>query len=284
MNSNEPALWRDALPHPAADGHKYDRGHALVVSGGVASTGAARLAAGAALRIGAGLVTVASPSSALLVNAAQLTAVMVRAVDGAAGVATLLEDERFNAVVAGPGMGHGGMGHGGTRDTATRDTVLAILHSGAAAVLDADALTAFAGEPDALFAAIRGRNAATVLTPHDGEFGRLFAIHGPHAEGAQKAAGRSGAVVVRKGPRTAVAAPHGRAVVNRHASPYLATAGAGDVLAGMVGGLLAQGMDAFEAAAAAVWMHGDAARRFGPGLVAEDLEGLLPAVLRDLPG
>ena len=278
METNEPHLWRERLPRPTADGHKYDRGHALVVSGGMASTGAARLAAGAALRIGAGLVSVASPRSALMVNATQLTAVMVRPADGAEGVAALLEDARINAVVAGPGMGHEG----------TRETVLAILASHATAVLDADALTAFADEPDALFTAIRAREAArargaaTILTPHDGEFARLFAAEGAHHEAAARAAEVSGAVVVRKGPRTAIAGPDGGLVVNGHASPHLATAGAGDVLAGMIGGLVAQGMKAFDAACAAVWMHGDAARRHGPGLVAEDLDGLLPAVLRDL--
>ena len=269
MDTNRPELWQARLPRPAEAGHKYDRGHALVVSGGVAATGAARLAAGAALRIGAGLVTVASPPAALLVNAAQLTAVMVRTADGAGGVARLLEDDRLNAVVAGPGMGRDG----------TADTVLAILRSQAAAVLDADALTAFADEPGALFEAIGARDAAAVLTPHDGEFARLFQADGEPAADTARAAARSGAVVVRKGPRTLVAAPDGRLVANEHASPHLATAGTGDVLAGMIGGLLAQGMDGFDAACAAVWMHGEAARRHGPGLISEDLGGSLPEVL-----
>ena len=274
MDTNRPELWQARLPRPAEAGHKYDRGHARVVSGGVAATGAPRLAAGAALRIGAGLVTVASPPAALLVNAAQLTAVMVRTADGAGGVARLLEDDRLNAVVAGPGMGRDG----------TADTVLAILRSQAAAVLEADALTAFADEPGALFEAIGARDAAAVLTPHDGEFARLFDPKGRNVDGereadAARAAARSGAVVVRKGPRTLIAAPDGRLVANEHASPHLATAGTGDVLAGMIGGLLAQGMDGFDAACAAVWMHGEAARRHGPGLISEDLAGSLPEVL-----
>ena len=261
-----------SLPSPADAGHKYDRGHAAVVSGGPSSTGAARLAAAAALRIGAGLVTVASPGGAMLVNAAQLTAVMVRRADDGEALGELLGDGRVTAAVIGMGLGLGDL-------EAARAKVRAVLSSGTAAVLDADALTAFAHEPGALFAAIRG---PAVLTPHEGEFGRLFDVKGSREERAARAAKMSGAIVVLKGERTVIAAPDGRVHVNDHASPWLATAGSGDVLGGMIGGLLAQGMAPFEAARAAVWMHGDAGRRFGPGLIAEDLPDLLPAVLREL--
>jgi NAD(P)H-hydrate epimerase len=227
------------------------------------------------LRIGAGLVTIASPRDALLVNAAQSTAIMVRQADGAAELAALLADARKNAVLLGPGAG---VGEG------LRALVLAALASATAVVLDADALTSFAGDADTLFSAIKSRAAPVVLTPHDGEFARLF---GPLGEGskldlARAAAKRSGAILVLKGADTVVAAPGGRASINATTSPWLATAGTGDVLAGMVAGLLAQRMAAFEAACAAVWMHGAAARALGPGLIAEDLPEMLPEVLADL--
>ena len=282
MPPNEPRVMSEAhakppwlsLPVPAEDGHKYDRGHAVVVSGGPWSTGAARLAATAALRAGAGLVTLASPGAAMMVNASHLTAVMLARADDAAALAALLGERRIGAVTLGMGLG--------LRDPqATRAKVLAALGSGCAVVADADALTAFADDPAALFAAIAG---PSVLTPHEGEFARLF---GPiedaeREEAARGAASESGAVVVLKGPRTVVAASDGRCHINDHASPWLATAGSGDVLAGIVLGLLVQGMEPFEAARAAVWLHGDAGRRGGPGLVAEDLPGLLPPVLRDV--
>jgi hydroxyethylthiazole kinase-like uncharacterized protein yjeF len=273
--ANDPALW---LPHfrwPTPEGHKYARGHAVVVSGPRYSTGAARLAARGALRIGAGLVTVASPRDAIEVNAAQLTAIMVREADGARGLKSILADERKNAVLIGPGAGVG---------ENTKDMVLAALVSKAAVVLDADALTVFADDPAVLFAAIRAHAAPVVLTPHDGEFARLFNdIHGiSKVERTREAAARSGAIVLLKGADTVVAAPDGRASINAMTSPWLATAGTGDVLAGMVLGLLAQAMPAFEATSAAVWMHGAAACAHGPGLIAEDLPDMLPSVLRDL--
>jgi ADP-dependent NAD(P)H-hydrate dehydratase / NAD(P)H-hydrate epimerase len=273
--ANEPPLWLARFPWPQAQGHKYARGHAVVVSGGISSTGAARLGARSALRAGAGLVTLASPRDALAVNAAQLTAIMVRPVDDAAELAALLADTRKNAVMMGPGAGVG---------EHLRGLVRAALASGAALVLDADALTAFAEDADALFAAIKARGAPVVLTPHEGEFARLF---GPPGEGskldrARAAAKRSGAVLLLKGSDTVVASPDGRASINATTSPWLATAGSGDVLAGMVVGLLAARMDPFDAASAAVWMHGAAARAFGPGLIAEDLPEMLPEVLRDL--
>ena len=273
--ANEPALWRAAFPWPQDEGHKYARGHAVVVSGPVYSTGAARLAARGALRVGAGLVTLASPRDALQVNAAQLTAIMVREADDARGLKSLLADQHKNAVLIGPGVGAG---------ERTREMVLAALGSNAAVVLDADALTTFAGDPSALFAAIASRDAPVVLTPHDGEFARLFGDVAslPKLERARKAASRSGAIVALKGADTVVAAPDGAASINATTSPWLATAGTGDVLAGMILGLLAQGMPGFEAANAAVWLHGVAARDFGPGLIAEDVPEMLPKVLRGL--
>jgi len=273
--ADEPALWLAQFPWPKVEGHKYARGHAVVVSGPAYSTGAARLAAMGALRAGAGLVTVASPKDAVIVNASHLTAIMVRETDGASGLASLLADERKNAVLIGPGIGVGDH---------TKALVLAALASKAAVVLDADALTSFAQDREALFAAIAGRNAPVAMTPHEGEFARLF---GPVGEGeklgaARAAAARSGAIVLLKGPDTVVAAPDARAAINATASPWLATAGTGDTLAGMVLGLLAQRMEPFAAVSAAVWMHGRAAQLFGPGLISEDLAPMLPAVLREL--
>jgi len=266
---NTPALWR--YPHPKAASHKYDRGHAVAVSGGATATGAARLAARGALRVGAGLVTVASPPGALAVNAAHLTAIMLKPFEGAAGLADMLADKRLNAVVIGPGLGVGGE---------TRALVDVALKSGAAVVLDADALTSYRDDPEALFNRLHDR---CVLTPHAGEFERLFP--GLLEEAADKvaavraAAARAGAVVLLKGGDTVIAAPSGKAVINANAPPNLATAGAGDVLAGFIAGLLAQGLGAFDAAACGAWLHGAAAERFGPGLIAEDLPEILPEVL-----
>jgi NAD(P)H-hydrate epimerase len=228
-----------------------------------------------ALRIGAGLVTVASPKDAVNVNAAQLTAIMVRETDDAGALAAMLKDERKNAVLIGPGFGVG---------ERTQGFVRAALASKASLVLDADAITSFAAERDTLFAVIKSRTAPVALTPHEGEFVRLFGElgEGSKLDRARAAAQRSGAIVLLKGSDTVVAAPDGRASINATSSPWLATAGTGDVLAGMVLGLLAQRMDAFAATSAAVWMHGRAAQSFGPGPIAEDLPGLLPEVLREL--
>lgn len=274
---NAPPLWAGTLRFPGLADHKYSRGHALVVSGPMSRTGAARLAAGAALRAGAGLVTLASPPGALAVNAAHLTAVMLRRMEDAAALAAILADPRFTAVALGPGLGTEGP---------QRDLVLAALASGAAAVLDADALTAFAPDPEALFAATRGRDTPVILTPHGGEFARLFPdlAERPKPERARAAAARSGAVMVLKGADTVVAAPDGRLAINAEAPPWLATAGSGDVLTGIAAGLLAQGMPGFEAAAAAVWMHGAAGHHAGPGLTAEDLAPALRPVIAGLHG
>jgi ADP-dependent NAD(P)H-hydrate dehydratase / NAD(P)H-hydrate epimerase len=271
---NRPPLWRAALRPPRPGGHKYDRGHALVVSGPATATGAARLAAASALRAGAGLVTVASPPAALAVNAAHLTAVMLRRMDGAAGLAAILADPRYTAVAIGPGTG---VGEG------TRDLVAACLQSGAAAVLDADALTSFADDPEELWQMTRGRAAPTLLTPHEGEFARIFP-DGKDPTGklerARHAAERAGTLVLLKGADTVVAAPDGKAAISDHGTPWLASAGTGDVLAGIATGLLAQRMPAFEAAAAAVWLHAEAGRRAGPGLISEDLPGYLQEAMR----
>jgi ADP-dependent NAD(P)H-hydrate dehydratase / NAD(P)H-hydrate epimerase len=274
---NAPDLWSAALRWPAWEAHKYRRGHALVVSGGMARTGAARLAAGAALRAGAGLVTLASPGGALAVNAAHLTAVMLRRCDGAEALAALLGDPRFTSVALGPGLGTG---------DAERAMVAAAVASPAAAVLDADALTAFADGPETLFEALAARDAPAVLTPHDGEFARLFPDlgpeTGPRTDRARAAAARAHAVVVLKGPDTVIAAPDGRLAINANAPPWLATAGSGDVLAGIITGLAAQGVPGWQAACAGVWMHGAAGTEAGPGLTAEDLAPALRPVIARL--
>ena len=275
--ANGPGLWGRHFPIPQPDGHKYARGHAVVVSGGISFTGAARLAARGALRAGAGLVTLASPRDALAVNAAASLAVMVRAVDGAEELRGLLTDKRLNAVVLGPGLGVG---------AATRDLVLAALDGGRAAVLDADALTSFEADPAALFAKTAQR--PVVLTPHQGEFARLFKSIMQGAENESKvgqaraAARASGAAVLLKGADTVIAAPDGRVAICENAPAWLATAGSGDVLAGMIAGLLAQGMTAFEAACAGAWLHGEAGNEAGPGLISEDLPEALPQVYRRL--
>ena len=294
--ANGPALWRAAFPSPEAEAHKYVRGHAVVVSGGPEATGAARLGARAALRAGAGLVTLIGSPAATAINAVHSTAVMVRAVSGTNGIADFLVDARRNAVLIGPGAG---------ADETTQRNVLAVLSSQAGVVLDADALTAFAdadpnrpaspglgfvphasrdpATPVSLFAAIAARAAPVVLTPHEGEFRRLFAdVAGDKLARTRAAARLSGAVVVLKGPDTVIACPDGRAAINANAPPWLATAGSGDVLAGLITGLIAQGMPAYDAACAGVWLHGETAQQFGRGLIAEDLPEALPAVLQDL--
>ncbi len=275
---NTPRQWLEALPLLNGDAHKYSRGHAVVVTGPQASTGAARLGARASLRVGAGLVSVASPLDAVAVNAAQLTAIMVKPFDTPADFARLLDDGRINAVLVGPG---GGVG------VNMRALVRVALASGAAVVLDADALTSFERLEDELREAIAEiPDRPVVITPHQGEFGRLMGSHVDEAAAKQEqavaAAAFLNAVVVLKGADTVVADGAGTALINTNAPASLATAGSGDVLAGLIAGLLAQHMAPLDAAAAAVWMHGDAAARFGPGLIAEDLPELIPHVLDDL--
>ena len=280
LSVNDPASWGPRFPVPKADGHKYTRGHAVVLSGDLPTTGAARLAARAALRAGAGLVTIASPTGALAVNAAASLAVMVREAQGADGFSALLADPRINAVVLGPGGGVGDEMRAKVRVAATGNRAI---------ILDADALTSFGENPKELFTILANQRLSTaILTPHEGEFYRLFSILRVYSSVNQKlekalaASHETGSVVVLKGADTVVAGPDGRASIANNAPPYLATAGSGDVLAGFIGGLRAQGMPAFEAACAAVWLHGEAANVVGPGLIAEDLSEALPLVLRRL--
>jgi NAD(P)H-hydrate epimerase len=268
---NDPGLWISHLPRPRDDGNKYTRGHALIV-GGYPMTGASRMAARAAARVGAGLTTIAVPEIAMSIYGAALTSIMVHPLASPEELDGLLSDRRFSALLIGPGAGTG---------ETTRGRVRAMLATGRPTLLDADALTAFQDDPVSLDRVIVG---PCVLTPHDGEFRRLFDPSGDKLTRTRTAARRSGAVIVLKGSDTVIAAPDGRAIVNANAPPTLATAGAGDVLSGIVLGLLAQGMDVFLAAAAAVWLHSAAANEFGPGLIAEDLPELLPSVFRHLYG
>ena len=267
-----PDLWFDAFPVPQPAGNKYDRGHAVVLGGPLASTGAAKIAARNALRIGAGLVSIACDAEALSAYAIELEAVMTKPVADVRAFNTLIADPRVTAVLLGPGAG---------LTSRTRDYVLATLTHKKPAVLDADVFTVFARHPTDLFSAI---HTPTVLTPHEGEFARLFdsIVDMTHDRATQAlaAAKLSKAVIVLKGSQTVVAAPDGRYAVNPEASPYLATAGSGDALAGMVTGLLAQSMPAYEAACAAVWLHAEVAKQFGAGLIAEDIADGLPTVLK----
>lgn len=270
VKTNDPSLWQDAIPWPGAQTHKHTRGRLGVVCGGPLRTGAARLSARAGLRVGAGLVRLLCPPDAALVVAGAVEAIMVDAFETPDGLAALTGP--MQSVVIGPAAG---------LDEATVANLKAIAGRDAALVVDADALTIFAGRADHLFALLSDRD---VITPHEGEFERLFPDLLKHGRepAATQAAVISGAVVVLKGSQTVIAAPDGRVVVQPPASPWLATAGSGDVLAGMIGGWLAQGMSAFDASCAAVWMHADAAARFGPGLIAEDLPEQIPHVLRSL--
>ena len=266
---NDPCLWIGNFPRPQDGGNKYSRGHALI-SGGYPMTGAARMSARAAARAGAGLTTIAVSPVALPVYAAALVSIMVQPLAVPEDFECLLDDSHYKAFLIGPGAGTG---------EETRTRVLAMLATGRPTVLDADALTTFADDPPTLDQAITG---PCVLTPHDGEFHRLFDPSGDKLTRTRVAAHRSGAIIILKGSDTVITSPDGRSVINSNAPPTLATAGAGDVLSGIVLGLLAQGMEPFLAASAAVWLHGAAATEFGPGLIAEDLPDLLPIVFRRL--
>ncbi len=272
LYENGPELWLGKFPWPKTAGHKHSRGRLIVVSGEAWKTGAARLAARAGLRIGAGLVTVLSPPEALAVNAAHLEAVMLAPFETDQDLAEAAEEAE--AAVIGPAAGV---------NDETLANVLALARTGAALVIDADALTVFRDDPEELFSVL---DRDDVLTPHPGEFERVFPglLKGAlnKVEAAREAARRAGAVVLVKGADTVIAAPDGRAAVNLNGVPWLATAGSGDTLAGFIGGLLAQGMESFEAACAGAWIHAEAGAAFGPGLIAEDLPGLAPRVLADL--
>jgi NAD(P)H-hydrate epimerase len=271
-----PELWRGAWTGPGADSHKFTRGHAVVTCGGPWATGAARLCARGALRIGAGVATLAAGREAAPIAAAHLTAIMLSLCEGPDDLTAILADPRVTACALGPG---GGVGE------RTRSLVLAALEARAALVLDADALTSFAQGPGELFARIAGREAPVALTPHEGEFKRLFGdLGGSKLERARKAATRSGATVILKGADTVIAGPDGRAAILDFDAPYLATAGSGDVLAGFVTGLLAQGVPVFSACAAAVWTHASLGARLGPGMIAEDLPDAAPVLLAELFG
>jgi hydroxyethylthiazole kinase-like uncharacterized protein yjeF len=267
-----PDLWLDRFPWPAIDAHKHARGRLGVVSGGLSHTGAARMAARAGLRAGAGLVKLFCPMDAVALNAAGLEAVMLQGFsdDQALGEAAAAMD----AAVIGPAAGV---------DEATAANLFALAKTGAALVVDADALTVFRADPTELFAVL---DRDDVLTPHVGEFERVFpgllAESPDRIAAVRAAAAKAETVVLLKGPDTVVAAPDGRASINATTSRWLATAGSGDVLAGIIGGLIAQGMGSFEAASAGVWLHGAASLHAGPGLIAEDLPELLPRVLREL--
>ena len=267
---NGPDLWLDRWPWPDLDAHKHNRGHLVVGGGGIESSGAARLAAAAGLRIGAGLVTCAMPRSALIAYAAHQTAVMNHALARIDDFARLMAQERVCAAVLGPGAGTGCW---------TRGLVATVLATGKPVVLDADALTAFRESRSTLMGKLHHR---CVLTPHEGEFRRLFERTGDRLRDVGTAAREAGCVVLLKGPDTVIADHEGRFVVNANGTPFLATAGSGDILAGSIGGLLAQGAAPFDAAAMGCWLHAEAGSRSGPGLVAEDLPELMVPVLHEL--
>ncbi len=266
---NSPQLWKSALPQIDEGDNKYSRGHA-VIFGGFPLTGASRMAAKAAARMGAGLTTIAVSDNALPIYAAALESVMVKSVSATHDREQLISDERVTAYLIGPGAGV---------NTETRQLVLQLLATRRPLVIDADAISVFQHEPKTLFDAIQG---PCVLTPHEGEFSRIFEISGSREHRANTAAEMAHATVVLKGAKTLIAAPNNPLIINENAPRTLATAGTGDVLAGMILGLIAQKMNPRLASAAAVWMHGMAATSFGMGLIAEDLPDLIPSVWKAL--
>ncbi|MEP3245828.1 MAG: NAD(P)H-hydrate dehydratase [Sneathiella sp.] len=273
LGENDTGLWESDLPGFSLTGHKYDRGHAAVQGGGVSSTGAARIAARCALRAGAGAVTILTRPSALMIYSTAMEAVMVRSVADKSQLSDWLGEKRIGSVLVGPG-------NGVTEET--RDFVDATISSQATVVLDADALTVYQEDPEQLFSKIaEKKEGAVILTPHEAEFARLFNCKGSNLERCRSAARQSGAIVLLKGATTVIAEPNGKAVISCHAPPWLATAGSGDALAGLITGLIAGSrVSPFFMTAAAVWMHGEAAWQFGPGLIAEDIERQIPAVLQ----
>ncbi|KRE12913.1 hypothetical protein ASE66_20755 [Bosea sp. Root483D1] len=277
---NSPALWRTRLPDHAAGVHKYTRGAVAVAAGGLSGVGAPRLGARAALRIGAGLATIICRPEALAAHAGRgPDALMQAAAADAPAFETALSARKLDALLIGPALG---------LDAEARSWVAVALHSAAPCVLDADALSHIGAQRPGFTDLLRQRTGPAVLTPHEGEFKRLFAEAAGFEPGrgklerARQAARQTGAVVVLKGPDTVIAAPDGRAAINDTGSPAMATAGSGDVLGGIVAGLLAQKMPAFEAACAAVWFHGRAGEEIGMGLIADDLPEALPRLLADL--
>ena len=266
---NSPALWSANFPWPALDDHKYSRGHVLSV-GGVQMTGAARLVARGARRIGAGMVTIGASSAASLIYLSSDPGNLFVPLESGGDLEKALNEKRRNAIVVGPGNGV---------SEQTRIMVKTALRSGKATVLDADSLSAFEDDPADLFGWIKG---PIVLTPHEGEFSRIFDDSGDRLTNCRAAAELSGAVILLKGADTVIAAPDGRTVINGNAPPELATAGSGDILAGLIAGLMAQGVNAFEAACMATWIHGRAGTRFGPGLIAEDIAEQIPEILREI--
>ncbi|MDR3425007.1 MAG: NAD(P)H-hydrate dehydratase [Alphaproteobacteria bacterium] len=268
--ANTPDLWRSVLPFPSVDSHKYNRGTALI-RGGAVMTGATRLAARATQRMGAGLVTLAAPSTVLSVYAAALESVITQPCDDPRDWQKLINAAHHPALLIGPGLGQG---------AAQKEEILAALAAKRPTVLDADALTNFSDQPALLF---QNLHENCVLTPHEGEYVRLFgAAKGDKTARALAAAQRAGCVVLLKGRETVIAAPDGKIIVNRNAPPWLATAGSGDVLAGMILGLIAQKMPVFQAAAAAAWLHGRIAEIHWAGLIAEDIVTGIPVVLREI--
>ncbi|MEP3419814.1 MAG: NAD(P)H-hydrate dehydratase [Lentilitoribacter sp.] len=276
LNLNTPALWQDHYPILKATGHKYSRGHALSVSGGLDKSGAARLMAKAALRMGAGLVTIACPSETMSAHAARTDAIMLTKMDNEDELSNILDDKRINAVCVGPGL---------DPNEQTRSFVKIILNTDKSVVLDAGALSAFSDKPSTLCGLIRTRSSPTILTPHDGEFERLF----PELISTQDKVKRtkvasetSSATVVLKGPDTVIAKSSDNAAITNNAPPWLATAGSGDVLCGLIAALLAQGMPEFEAACTGVWFHGEAGTQAGPGIISSELEKALKTVIENV--
>ena len=273
---NTKKIWGEHFPYPTQSIHKYNRGHTLVVSGPIETAGAARLAACAALRCGSGLVTLATSHNGLIAHASHLTSVMLRQSNSIEEISAILKDYRFNCVALGSGL---------QSDEKTCKLVKSVLKHSRKTVLDAGAISCFGDDPQSLFKEIHENTSDVILTPHDGEFTRLFPYEScspSKIEKAKQAAKLCGATILLKGSDTVVATPDGQISVSNNAPPWLATAGSGDVLTGIVAGFLAQGMPSFEAASAAVWVHGEAANVLGPGMISSDLDQGLKQVMKSI--